>query len=205
MAKRYITRKNILSGQRFLLGIHAEIEKDPNVKHAIIIDLDTIPPLEDITAKQNVCFLKDFQNIIHKNMPFPRIDREALETTFQETDVIWIIGALERPLPLIWRWVQILFGNHDIPLAYETTRSNRYTDERGQSVYEQEAVSVLVEAIESVNLNHTTGKKLTGLQLPNITDRTETLLFDSEDFLVAGGLDKLALFFHLVLEMDVCL
>ena len=75
-------------------------------------------------------------------------------------------------------------------LAYETTRSNRYIDERGQSVYEQEAVSVLVEAIESVNLNHTTGKKVTGLRLPNITDRTETLLFDSEDFLGTGGLEK---------------
>ena len=28
--------------------------------------------------------------------------------------------------------------------------------------------------------------------MPNITDRPETLLFDWEDFLVAGGLDKLA-------------
>ena len=53
--------KNISSGQRFLLGIHAEIETDPNVKQAIIIDLDIIPPLEDITAKQNVCFLKTFK------------------------------------------------------------------------------------------------------------------------------------------------
>ena len=159
-----------------------------------VTDPDIIPPLEDITAKQNVCFLKDFQNMMHKNMPFPRIDREALETAFQTADVIWIIGAPERPLALIWRWAQILFGNHDIPLAYETTRSNRYTDERVQSVYELEAVSVLAEAIESVNLNHTTGKKvvlLTGLRLPNITDRTETLLFDWEDFLVAGGLEKL--------------
>ena len=93
-------------------------------------------------------------------MPFPRIDREALETTFQESDVISIIGAPERPLALIWRSAQMLFRNHDIPLAYETTRSNQYTDERGQSVYEQEAVSVLAAAIESVNLNHTTGKKL---------------------------------------------
>ena len=69
-------KKNILSGQRFLLGICVEIERDPNVKHAIITDSDIIPPLEVITSKQNVCFLKDFQNTIHKNMPFPRIDKK---------------------------------------------------------------------------------------------------------------------------------
>ena len=33
---------------------------------------------------------------------------------------------------------------------------------------------------------------ITGLRLPNITDRPDTLLFDWEDFQVAGGLDKLA-------------
>ena len=33
---------------------------------------------------------------------------------------------------------------------------------------------------------------LTSLKLPGITDRTETLLFDWEDFEVAGRLDKLA-------------
>ena len=33
---------------------------------------------------------------------------------------------------------------------------------------------------------------LTGMPLPNITDRPETLLFDWEDFEIAGGLDKLA-------------
>lgn len=86
---------NILSRQRFLLGIRAKIERDPNVNHAIITDSDIIPPLEDITAKQNACFLKDLQNMIHKNMPFPKIDIEALDTTFQEADVIWVIRAPE--------------------------------------------------------------------------------------------------------------
>ena len=33
---------------------------------------------------------------------------------------------------------------------------------------------------------------LTSLELPGITDRSETLLFDWEDFEIAGGLDKLA-------------
>ena len=183
------------TGQRFLLGIRAEIERDPNVKHAIITDSEIIQPLQDITAKENVCFLKSFQEIVTANISLHEIKTEELQTAFEAADVIWIVGAPERPPGLIWRRAQILFGNDDKPFSYETKAgSNIYTDERVQSIYEQEAISILTEVIESVQLNHNTGKKvvlLTGLRLPNITDRSETLLFDWEDFLVAGGLEKL--------------
>ena len=89
-----------------------------------------------------------------------------------------------------------MFGNHEQPLSYETQKgSNAYTDPRIQSVYEQRATSLLTEIFEAVKFNDKTPKKvvlLTGMWLPNITDRPETLLFDWEDFQVAGGLDKLA-------------
>ena len=45
-----------------------------------------------------------------------------------------------------------------------------------------------------MGLNRWSGKKvvlISSLALPDITDRPETLLFDWEDFEVAGGLDKL--------------
>ena len=181
------------TGQHFLLGIRAEIERDPNVKHAIITDQEVIQPLQDIAARENVCFLKNFQNMISVQIPFLKI--EELETAFEDADVIWIVGAPERPPGLIWRRAQILFGNHDDPLSYESEMgSNRYSDERVQSVYEQEVASLITEIFEGIQLNHQTGKKvvlITGLRLPNITDRPETLLFDWEDFEVAGGLDKL--------------
>ena len=176
------------TGQHFLLGIRAEIQRDPNVKHAIIADSEVIEPLQDITTvSENVRFLRAFQGMVKRDIPF-----EA----FQHAEVIWILGAPERPAGLMWRHAQILFGNDEKPLSYETEKgSNAYTDERVQSVYEQEIVSILTEVTESAKLNHSTGKKivlLTGLRLPNITDRPETLLFDWEDFLVAGGLDTLA-------------
>ena len=181
------------TGQCFLLGILAEIERDPNVKHAILGDLEIIERLMDGPEQENVCFLGSFQEMIHRDIPFQKV--KALETAFEEAEVIWMLGAPERPDNLIWRRAQILFGNHEQPLSYETeTGSNAYTDERVQSVYEQEIVSILTEATESAKLNHNTGKKivlLTGLRLPNITDRPDTLLFDWEDFQVAGGLDKL--------------
>ena len=181
------------TGQRFILGIRAEIERDLNVKHAIIADSEVIKPLQNIAAKENVCFLGDFQGMISGGIPFQK--EETLEAAFEAADVIWIIGAPKRPTGLIWRRARILFGNHEQSLSYESeTGSNDYTDERLQSVYEQEAVSILTEVVECARLNHNTGKKivlLTGLRLPNIIDRSETLLFDWEDFEVAGGLDKL--------------
>ena len=176
------------TGQRFLLGIRAEIQRDPNVKHAIIADSEVIEPLQDITtASENVCFLRAYQGMVKRNIPF-----EA----FQQAEVIWILGAPERPPGLMWRRAQILFGNHEKPLSYETQKgSNAYTDPRIQSVYEQRATSLLTEIFEAVKFNDKTAKKvvlLTGMRLPNITDRPETLLFDWEDLQVAGGLDKLA-------------
>ena len=176
------------TGQRFLLGIRAEIQRDPNVKHAIIADSEVIEPLQDITtASENVCFLRAFQGMGKRDIPFQ---------AFQQAEVIWILGAPERPPGLMWRHAQILFGNHEQPLSYETQKgSNAYTDPRIQSVYQKRATSLLTEIFEAVKFNDETAKKvvlLTGMRLPNITDRPETLLFDWEDFLVAGGLDKLA-------------
>ena len=176
------------TGQHFLLGIRAEIQRDPNVKHAIIADSEVIEPLQDITtASENVCFLRAFQGMGKRDIPFQ---------AFQQAEVIWILGAPERPPGLMWRHAQILFGNHEKPLSYDTQKgSNAYTDPRIQSVYQKRATSLLTEIFETIKFNDKTHKKvvlLTGMRLPNITDRPETLLFDWEDFLVAGGLDKLA-------------
>ena len=94
------------TGQHFLLGIRAEIQRDPNVKHAIIADSEVIEPLQDITAaSENVCFLRAYQGMVKRDIPF-----EA----FQQAEVIWILGAPERPPGLMWRRAQILFGNHEI-------------------------------------------------------------------------------------------
>ena len=167
------------TGQHFLLGIRAEIQRDPNVKHAIIADSEVIEPLQDITAaSENVCFLRAYQEMVKRDIPFQLT--EALETAFQQAEVIWILGAPERPPGLMWRHAQILFGNHEQPLSYETQkRSNAYTDPRIQSVYEKRATSLLTEIFETVKFNDETHKKvvlLTGMRLPNITDRPETLL-----------------------------
>ncbi len=171
------------TGQRILLGIQEEIERDPNVKHAIITDKLIIEHLAEVAEKENVCFITDFKKL------------ERLETAFQETQVVWIVGTPPWEPGIIWRRGQILFGNDEKSLNYERkTKPLSYKDERVQSVYEQHVADLLSKIIGRTGLNRLPDKKvvlITSFLLPDITDRPETLLFDWEDFEVAGGLDKL--------------
>ena len=173
------------TGQHIFSRIQAEIERDTNVKHGIITHVHTVRHLDNIAKNENVCFLTGFRN------------RDGLETAFQEAEVIWIVGIPEMGPRAILERTQILFGNDEESLSYETELASYcYKDERVQSVYEKDIVHIFTQAIELAQLNRLeTNKKvmlITGLRIPEITDRPETLLFDWEDLAVAGGLDKLS-------------
>ena len=171
-------------GARFFLSICAEIERDPSVKHAIITYDPIIEQLRDIAKKENVCLLTEFKYL------------NNLETAFEAADVIWIVGTPYWEPGIIWRRAQILFGNDEEPLCYEAdTEFQHYKDARVQRIYLQDVTDLITETIGRAGLNRSTGKKvvlMSSLEIPDITDRPETLLFDWEDFEVAGGLDKLA-------------
>ena len=170
------------TGQHIFSSIQAEIERDPNVKHGIITHVHTVRHLGNIAKNENVSFLTGFRN------------REGLETAFQEAAVIWIVGMPEMGPRAILQRTQILFGNDEEPLSYET-ELECYKDERVQSVYEKDIAHIFTQVIELAQLNRLTNKKvmlITGLRIPEITDRPETLFFDWQDLEVAGGLDRLA-------------
>ena len=80
-------------------------------------------------------------------------------------------------------------------LSYEDEiESGTYKDSRLQSIYEEDAVYSLTEIIVQAELDLLTDRRIvliTGLPLPNITNRPETSIFDWEDFEIAGGLNKL--------------
>ena len=70
-----------------------------------------------------------------------------------------------------------------------------YKDERIQRLCEQNIAGILTQVIRHAGLDRSSNKTLvliTGMHLPDITDRPETLLFDWEDFEIAGSLDKLS-------------
>lgn len=178
---------NVLSlseaAQRFFLGIRSEIEGDPNVKHVIITHQSVIPYLEDFSAKENVCLVSVFN------------ETRKLASTLKAADVLWIVGAPYWAEGIIWHRSQILFGNDEVPLSYEKKdESDVYTDERLQSVYEQNVVNHLTEIIGYARLDIGDKRKvvlITSFPLPGITDKPEVLLFDWTDFEIAGSLDKL--------------
>jgi len=172
------------TGQHIFSRIQAEIERDPNIKHGILTHVYAIEQLKHIRKNENVCLLTSFREL------------EGLETALQEAQVIWIVGMPEMGARALLNRTQILFGNDEAPLSYEIEpRSYSYKDERVQSVYEKEITYIFTKIIELAQLNRLANKKvmlITGLRIPEITDRPETLLFDWEDFDIAGELDKLA-------------
>ena len=173
------------TGQHIFSRIQAEIERDRNIKHGIITHVyGIIEQLQHIAKNENVCFLTSFREL------------EGLETALQEAEVIWMVGIPEMGARRILSQTQILFGNDEEPLSYEMEPEIYcYKDERVQSVYQKEVTRIFTKIIELAQLDRLAHKKvmlITGLRIPEITDRPETLLFDWEDFDVAGGLDKLA-------------
>ena len=171
-------------GERFFAGIRAEIERDRRVKHAIIGNSKIIEELMDFSAEENVSCVIAFKSM------------NWMATDFQEAEVLWIVGTPNWPQSTIWWHARTLFGADEQPLYYESDIvSNHYKDERIQSLYRQNVVGILTRSIELARLSQSTGKTvvlLTSVELPNITDRPETLLFDWEDFEIAGGLDTLS-------------
>ena len=113
-------------GEHFLLGICAEIERDPSVKHAIITYPAIIEQLKDVAEKENVCLLTEFKYL------------DNLGTAFEEAEVVWIVGTPYWEPGTVWRRAQILFGNDEEPLCYEAdTQFQHYKDERVQRIYTQ--------------------------------------------------------------------
>ena len=171
-------------GQRFFLGIQAEIESDPNVKHVIISEAPTSRHLENIASIENVCVVRNYKQV------------DDIDSILETADVIWLVGLPYISPGITLRNAQIMYGNSDTPLNYEgEAEFGNYKDERVQSVYKRNVNGLLKHIIGQVELNRLPNKTvvlLAGIPLSDITDRPETLLFDWEDFEIAGGLDKLA-------------
>ena len=171
-------------GERFVSDICAEIKRTPNLKHAIITYNPIIEQLRDVAEKENVCLLTEFKDLYE------------LDAGFEAAEVVWIVGTPYWEPGIIWRRAQILYGNDAAPLCYDADSDfQHYKDERIQRIYIQTVTDLITNIIGRAGLNLLGNKKvmlISSLEIPNITDRPETLLFDWEDFQIAGGLDKLA-------------
>lgn len=175
-------------GKRFITGICTEIRNTRKTEHIIIADQPVLEQFKMLLDRKNVRFI-DYSTLrlgLGRNIDF----------NIDDADVIWFVGMPKLPMGVIWKRSQMLFGNDEEPLCYDTVvEPYHFKDERIQSLYLEKCVAVINRFIRCIPLNKSSNKKvilLTSLMLPDITDRPETTLFDWEDFEIAGGLDKLA-------------
>ena len=170
-------------GERYFRGIRSEIDRDPNITHAIVTTGSITDKLADLEAKENVHLVSSFK-MLGEN-----------ETDFEAAQVLWIVGTPHIEPHTIWRAAQMLHGNDEMPLNYEgEILTGTYKDKRVQAIFNQKLSGLLTQVVGRVGLNRNNGKTLmllTDFELLDITDRSETLLFDWEDFEVAGGLHNL--------------
>ena len=167
-------------GQRAWDTVCAEIEGSPDKTHAVI------------TYKSLVDKLKLPPNAIiaHYGATEGENDR------FKDCSCFWILFDQCLPPDDVEMRAKTIFGRDDSPLNYEYDKEKGvYVDERLQRVADHYAIEQLTQAIGRARLVRRTGVKvviMTGRELPGISGRNETTLFDLEDLIIADGLDKLS-------------
>ena len=172
------------TGGKFFGFIEDAIKSNPDREHAII------------TFKQIVDWLKDDWQSKYDNVAFFGHfgKMEGLDEVFKEVKDYWIIGSPEVGLEIIKHTAKLIFGNREIPISFERDDDKMYVDPDVQSVYEACVVALLQQAVGRARLNRIPDNRVfifSGVHIPTVTDRAETLLFDFADCEIARSVDEL--------------
>ena len=173
-------------GTRFAISVHREVKRSPDTQHTVILSSDMGRVLEDMLKNRNVQTMAFYKYISEK--------AKVLRTQFEGADVIWMFGTPYWPPYLIWKQAKILFGDAVEPLDYSVSMNPYvFKDKRIQQLAEQYSLNALIEMLSYAGLQDSdkTIVLKTALRVQGLTDAPETILFDWEDFEIAGGLDKL--------------
>ena len=173
-------------GTRFAIGVHREVKRASDTQHTLIWYNNMDKILKETLKNRNTKSMYFCEDTPEK--------AEFLRSQFEGTDVIWVLGTPYWPPKLIWKYAKILFGDEAEPLDYSVSMNPYvFKDERLQKICEQYALHALMGMLTYSGLKDS-GKTIvlnTALRVPEITDASETMLFDWEDFEIADGLDKL--------------
>lgn len=170
------------TGQDYLKMITDCINNNGDVKHSLIghkavIDNHT----GGIQEAGVVC--EHFGNLV------------GLDTQFKGLNVLQILGAPNVGSEDVEMHAKMLYGMTEAPLDFTRNADGSYADANVQKVADAIVKSELVQALGRARLvrNPAIIVLWTSLELPSITHRPETFLFDEVDFQKAkGNLDKLA-------------
>lgn len=156
------------------------VEQDPKNTHALIT--------YQCVLEWKADWLKNHPNVIaHANYG-------GLEgiNEMQEADYLWILFSPERTPDDILNSAQLFYGDdaEGGPLSTERTDAGLYTDERMQRVRDHLVKGELIQAVGRARLNRTAGTVIVGTaeDIPTVTNRTECVTVDYEDWLVAESL-----------------
>lgn len=127
---------------------------------------------------------------------------QSAEGTNPEIDILFVVGTPEIPEDAIINTAKYLFGGTEhakTPLdtsCCDTSNFNDgcpYRDWRIQVAWQHEVRELVMQAIGRARLNlyPRTVVALSGIWLPDITDREETMLFFLQEWETAGSLDRL--------------
>ena len=159
-----------------------EAAQNPGRKYAII----TYKAVLDLIEKD----LQNLPNVVVANYGAAEGENEK----YADVDVFWIMFAPFLPPQEVKRRAKLIYGADSEPLDYTRGEDGIYVDSRMQSISDAAVQNELIQAVGRARLVRRKNVKvviLTGAHLKGITDREETVLFDYEDYLIAGSLDKL--------------
>ena len=168
------------TGEKLIEPALSEIERTSQKKHAII------------THKK----ISEHYTHAYPQVTFAHYGAaEGENERFIDCDVFWILFDPRIPPHEVKRRAQMIFGRDRIPLDYEYDKeAGVYRDERVQRIAESYAVAELIQAIGRARLVRRSGVQvviMTGREIPGISGRAETQLFDLNDWTEAGNLDNL--------------
>ena len=172
------------TGKRFFDFIEDNIKADPGRQHAIITFKQVMDWMSDdwMSKYNNLKFFGHFGKM------------EGLDEVFKDVKDYWIIGSPEVGPEVIKHTAKLLFGNKEEPLNFERDDDKVFIDPDIQSVYEACVVALLQQAVGRARLNRIANNRVfifSGVYIPTVTDRDETLLFDFPDCEIARSSNEL--------------
>ena len=120
---------------------------------------------------------------------------EGENDKYADADVFWILFDPRVPPYEVCMRAKTIYGRDDDELVYDyDSEVSAYTDPRLQAIADSNATGELIQAIGRARLVRREGVQvviITGRELPGISGRAETTLFDLDDLITAGGLSNL--------------
>ena len=169
------------TGKRFIDTIHTVIAAHPDKKHGLIAHKAIIEHHAEELKAAGVVY-EHFGNLV------------GLDSKFKDIDVLQILGSPDVGSEAVKIHSMMMFGMTDHPLDFTRNEDGSYADPNVQKVADALVKSELIQAFGRARLVRNPASVIlwTSLELPSVSHRPQTLLFDEMDIeAVDGNLDAL--------------